>query len=200
MKHKEGEILKITDGKGGLYDAVIETIAKKSLRVGLECIKQIAEPFGNFVIGIPILKNNERMEIALEKCIELGFTKFAIFPTTRSTNRKINEARLGKIAISAMKQSLNLHIPQIEIYKSPAPLLQDQRLQCIVFDVRGETVIKNYQFNKNLNYFLFFGPEGGLTPEEVNKTISSNRINLIKTRLRTETAIIYVASVIKLFS
>lgn len=200
MKHKEGDILKLTDGKGGLYNAIIEAIAKKSLRIGLELIKQIEEPFENFVIGIPILKNNERMEIALEKCIELGFTRFAIFPTTRSTNRKINQTRLEKIAVSAMKQSLNLHIPQIELYQSPAPLLQDQHLQCIVFDVRGETVIKDYKFNKNLNYFLFFGPEGGLTPEEVNKTLSSNRINLIKTRLRTETAIIYTASVIKLSS
>jgi 16S rRNA (uracil1498-N3)-methyltransferase len=200
MKHKVGETLKVTDGKGGLYNASINSISKNSVHARLELIKKTDEPFGNFVVGIPILKNNERMEIALEKCIELGFTRFAIFPTTRSTNRKINQSRLEKISISAMKQSLNLHLPKIDIYQSPTPLLQDQRLQCIVFDVWGEIAIKDYKFNKNLSYFLFFGPEGGLTPEEVNKTIATNRINLIKTRLRTETAIIYVASVIKVFS
>lgn len=200
MKHKEGESIQITDGSGGLFNAQIESIAKRSLRAHLELIKQVEEPFGNYVIGIPILKNNERMEVALEKCIELGFTRFAIFPTTRSTNRKINVTRMEKIAVSAMKQSLNLHLPKIDIHKSAESLLKDQHLQTIAFDVRGETKIKDYQFNKNLNYFLFFGPEGGLTPEEVNRTIMHNRLRLINTRLRTETAIIYTASVIKLLS
>ncbi len=200
MKHREGESIQLTDGKGGLFNVTIESISKRSLRANLELLKQVDEPFGNFVVGIPILKNNERMEIALEKCVELGFTRFAIFPTVRSTNRKINIARMEKIAIGAMKQSLNLHLPKIEIHKSAESLIQNQHLQTIAFDVRGETTLKEYAFNKSLNYFLFFGPEGGLTPEEMHKTIMSNRIHLINTRLRTETAIIYTASVIKLLS
>ncbi len=200
MKHKVGESIQVTDGNGGLFNAQIESISKKSLRAQLELIKQVEEPFHNFIIGIPILKNNERMEVALEKCVELGFTRFAIFPTVRSTNRKINLARMEKIAVSAMKQSLNLHLPKIEIHKSPESILRDQHFQIIAFDVRGETKLKEFEFNKNLNYFLFFGPEGGLTPEEMNRTIMSNRIHLINTRLRTETAILYTASVIKLLS
>jgi len=200
MKHRVGDILKVTDGLGNLFNAGIEEISKKEITLTMELLKHAVEQFANITIGIPVLKNNDRMETALEKCVELGFTRFAIFPTVRSTSRKINMERLEKIAVSAMKQSLNLNLPKLTLYNNAEALIQDPHFQIVAFDVRGETTIKDYRFNKNLNYFLFFGPEGGLTPEEVGKAINSNRINLINTRLRTESAIIYTASVIKLLN
>jgi 16S rRNA (uracil1498-N3)-methyltransferase len=200
MKHRAGDSIKCTDGQGRLFDAVVEDVKREEMILRLELLRFTPKPFGNITIGIPILKNNDRMETALEKCIELGFTNFFIFPTVRSTNRKLNTERFEKIAISAMKQSLNLYKPEITVFGGIREICEKPDYEIITFDVRGTSNIREYCFKPEINYVLLFGPEGGLSPEEVQTAKEGNRINLINTRLRTETAIIYSASVIKLLS
>ena len=200
MKHRAGDTIHFTDGRGHLFSGEIVSIGKTGLTLKTTLERENSLLFENITICIPVLKNNERMEIALEKAVELGFTKFIIFYAKRSMTRKIQIDRFNKIAISAMKQSLNLYMPEITVTDNLYKSISDSNCRNIVFDVKGSVTLKDYVFDKTNLYSLVFGPEGGLKEDEMDFFPNNDRINLINTRLRAETAIVYVASVLRLLS
>ncbi|MBE2279361.1 MAG: RsmE family RNA methyltransferase, partial [Ignavibacteriaceae bacterium] len=99
---------------------------------------------------------------------------------------------------SAMKQSLNPFLSSISISKD-LKIFQNGENIPLIFDQFGDENIPDLVFEQNKKYILIFGPEGGLTSEEIF-LISSKKIKLTQNRLRSETAIISVASFIALSS
>jgi len=97
--------------------------------------------------------------------------------------------------LAAMKQSLRAFFPKIDsasfneiIHFDGAKILFDQNAQ--------------QEFDGNLNsnnqtYYLF-GPEGGFDQTELESVSQENRFSLTENRLRSETAIIKCASLLKI--
>ena len=199
MRHSIGEELYVTDGKGSIYKTSI--IEACSSTVTLRIIEQFKynNQFENITFCIPRLKSNDRFEFALEKCIELGITNFIIFNSQRAVAKGEKLDRWNKIAQSAMKQSLRSFLPKVQFKKSFKELYNFEGKKYI-FDQNAEINITDLftdliKITSEKSYFMF-GPEGGLSEEEISSINNSALLSLTPNRLRSETAIITAASVL----
>ncbi len=202
MRHKVGDEILITNGEGKIYQSVIKNITKNEVIAESKKVFTQENKLSNVTFCIPILKTSDRFEFALEKCVELGITNFLIFSAKKSYKRGVKLERWDKILLSAMKQSLQSYKPKIDVTNSLQKTLQ-QETNKIYFEQNSELSIENYlneKSNSNLlrdeKTFFVFGPEGGLTDEELNADENNIQLKLTSNRLRSETAIMHTASIL----
>lgn len=199
MRHKIGDKLFVTDGKGYIFTTAICNLEKKKVVVEIIQKENYKNILSNYVFCIPRLKNSERFEFALEKCVELGITNFLVFDSDRSIARGDKSERWKKILISAMKQSLRAWLPNVEYCKTLEELTLKSGKK-IFFDQKGDSSLIEYLSNvenksEEIHYFVF-GPEGGYSNEEYEIIRNEQKIRLTENRLRSETAIITTASLL----
>lgn len=195
MRHSQGEIIKIADGNGNIYSCELLRADKKSAILKIIKKDSKKEIYPNITVYIPILKSSDRLEFALEKCVELGITNFVIYSSEKSYKRGIKLERINKILLSAMKQSLNAVMPKIEILnelKSEISKLKN----CVLFDQQAELHFSQFLSSKSYNdeLNLFIGPEGGFSDNEMNLMGEYQKVYISTNRLRTETAVVAAAS------
>ncbi|MEE9431114.1 MAG: RsmE family RNA methyltransferase, partial [Melioribacteraceae bacterium] len=200
MRHKVDDIILITNGEGEIYQSVIKNISKNEVIAESKKVFTKENKLSNITFCIPILKTSDRFEFALEKSVELGITNFLIFSAKKSYKRGVKLERWNKILLSAMKQSLQSYKPKIDVANSLSQTLQ-QESNKIYFEQNSKLSISEYFGDKNNSKILFdektyfiFGPEGGLTDEELNSSDDNIKLRLTSNRLRSETAIIHTAS------
>jgi len=201
VRLKQGDCINITNGNGSLFLAeLIEVHHKKCLiAVNNETVYTNPKDFSLHMAVAPT-KNMDRMEWFVEKAVELGINEITPIICTRSERKEIKKERLVKVAISAMKQSLKFHLPQINEAVVFNEFVSKTKVQNS-FICFGEAPESNnlHQFNtaKQHNLFLI-GPEGDFTPKEIITASEKNYkpLNLGKSRLRTETAAIHIVSLV----
>lgn len=193
LRKNIGDILQLTDGKGGFYEAELTNFDKKSAT--LRILKQLPSPDQrNFKlhIGIAPTKNNSRLEWFLEKATELGIDEVSFIRCQRSERKNIRLERLEKIVLAAAKQSLKTIFPVLHPLRS---------LREVITEVQADFKGIAHCNQKNLpllkekvaavsHFFLLIGPEGDFSVQEVEwaKEQGFQEIGLGKSRLRTETA------------
>jgi len=195
MRHNLDDEIYVTNGAGKIFTCQITQINKKSLEANIKNEFKYEERFPKITFCIPVLRNNDRLEFALEKCTELGVTNFIVYKAKRSVARGFNQKRIEKILTSAMKQSLLSWSSKINFANSIeefASLPGDK----IVFEQNSNLYFDNKILKHDKNYFLIFGPEGGLTDEEFSSLGASDKYKLADNRLRSETAIMKAASLL----
>jgi len=194
MRNNVGDTLFIANGAGLIFETEILSIEKD--KVSARIIKTIKteNKFENIIFCIPKLKNPDRFKFAIEKCVELGVTNFIIFESTRTIAKGTNIKRWEKIALAAMKQSLRAYLPKIKFEKNLSSIAESNG-EKIIFEQNAK---RKFQFDfvmDKKNYFIF-GPEGGLTENEINLFDTELIYSLSDYRLRSETAIVKAASII----
>lgn len=200
MRHKIGDELFITDGKGIIYKVVIDTINKDELIADVVKEYSYQNQFENVYFCIPPLKSNERMEFAIEKCVELGITNFIFFKSSYSINKHSKLFRWEKIALSAMKQSLRAWKPMLQNKFDFQDILNLDG-EKFVFEQNSNNIFNKEFIEKNIfinkkNKYLIFGPEGGFSDGEMQLLLNAKKIKLTGNRLRSETAIISAAIIL----
>jgi 16S rRNA (uracil1498-N3)-methyltransferase len=138
------------------------------------------------------------MEWFLEKSTELGISEITPLICGNSERRTIKLDRFDKILVSAMKQSLQFHKPIL----NPITTIEDfisshsNELQLIAHCEETEKKHLSQLLHPELNTTLLIGPEGDFTLEEIENALKKNYlpVHLGVTRLRTETAGVYAAS------
>jgi 16S rRNA (uracil1498-N3)-methyltransferase len=133
----------------------------------------------------------ERMEWMVEKCGEFGIHGIHFFASKNSERKEMKLQRLEKTAISALKQSKNLYLPEItglHTFKETATKEGGEKLFAFISNppvaVLSKTALKGKE------YHVLVGPEGDFTSEE-SATLKNNQwkpFSLGKSILRTETA------------
>jgi len=197
MRHKPDDILFITDGMGCIYECAISAIEKRSVRFFIRKKIVYENKFKDCTICIPRLKIQDRLEFAIEKSVELGFTKIIIFESERSNGKKDKSDRWEKIALSAMKQSLRSFLPEISFTKNI--FLEKYDGETLLFDQNGTLRLQDYlqvPENKFNNMRFIVGPEGGFSEKELLLAHKYQKLKLTGNRLRSETAVITAASII----
>ena len=114
MRHREGDVVRVTDGRGHLAEAVIaEAHPKKCL---LEVCQQITDNLlthNGLHLAIAPTKNADRMEWLLEKAIEIGICSLTFLQCDHSERTHLNLERLQRLAVAALKQSQTTWLPEL---------------------------------------------------------------------------------------
>jgi 16S rRNA (uracil1498-N3)-methyltransferase len=194
MRHSAKDKLYVTDGKGKIYSGLINEINKSYIELEVENVLSYENRFKNICFCIPKLKSNDRLEFALEKCTELSITNFIIFDSERTIAKAIKIDRWNKILLSAMKQSLHSFLPELEIHDFNN-IINLPGIK-IGFEQSSLNKIENFKLNPDKKYYLIFGPEGGLSENELVFFEGENIYKISDNRLRTETAVVSAAALI----
>lgn len=205
LRHKEGDIINITDGKGISAHATITSLSKKNASLRLEDIKHHDAPIKEITIGIAPPKNRGRWEWFVEKSVELGVTRIIPLKTKNSERIKVNIDRSKKIMKSAALQSLRYHHPEIAPLQTLNHFLEQSKADANI----GSQFIAHYENNnrhlKDVEIdthrrTILIGPEGDFTQEELQivQDHSFQMVNISDNRLRTETAGIHAISILSL--
>lgn len=198
MRHKVDDIIYITDGKGNIAKSKIVSITKTEL-TAIEFEKYTYQNvLSNLTLCIPHIKKQDRLEFALEKSVELGYTKFIIYDSERAIAKGDKTNRWEKILLSAMKQSLRSWLPKVEYKKSLNEIISLKGRK-ILFDQKANEKFSDLSKNElSFCNYLIFGPEGGFSEKEKKLVNDIEKYQLTYNRLRSETAIVVAASLISI--
>lgn len=191
LRLKPGEVIELTDGKGTLYEAQIRSIDFKGCK--FEITKRIPQPRRPYHIHIAIAptKNMDRTEWFVEKAVELGVDQITFLLCRNSGRKTINTDRLQKLVISAIKQSRQAWMPELNPMMPLKDILSSKAALKFIahVDPNQPNHLKNLARPKG-DYLVMIGPEGDFTPEEIRSATEAGfeKVSLGTSRLRTETA------------
>ena len=200
LRKEENDILKITNGKGFLFDAKIRLASDKKCTAEIINFEEKQKPWNYYLhIAIAPTKNNDRIEWFLEKATEIGIDEITPIICSNSERRVIKLERFEKILQAAMKQSLKFTLPKLN---KPIKLNEfinqdiDGKIciaHCESFDKnskQGEKRFLKSIVDSSEKTTILIGPEGDFSSEEIKKCLKKNMIpiSLGESRLRTETA------------
>lgn len=193
LRLSAGDSIAVTDGHGNRYSAVIHSADAR--RCSFRIIDVQTTPPRPFSIRICVAptKNLDRIEWFVEKAVEVGIERISFFFSQHSERRVLKLERLEKIAISAMKQSLQAYLPKLD--------------DALPFGELLKTISENERFIAHLppneppvnltkrataagQYAVLIGPEGDFSGNEIQQAVTAGfqLVTLGSNRLRTETA------------
>ncbi|UQS85459.1 16S rRNA (uracil(1498)-N(3))-methyltransferase [Apilactobacillus apisilvae] len=207
LRSKNGDKFEIVDQNHNLFVAEITNSDDKLAKTLKQRHNEVELPVDvTIVCGLP---KKEKSEMIVQKATELGVNHIIFVSTDWSiaqwknnkVDRKLN--RLNKITRSAAEQSHRNRIPYVSYINSISELLNnnfDHKL--IAYEEsakKGEhsDLIKSFKnTNEKDSVVCLFGPEGGISPAEVNKLVDNGYVTcgLGPRILRTETAPLYFLS------
>ena len=191
---KRGTPVRLTDGKGNLFEAVIEDPDPKG------CTLAITGVITGFEIrdyrlhmAISPLKNYERFEWFIEKSVEIGVDEITPLMCSNTEKPGIKKERINNLIISAMKQSLK---STVTIFNEPC-LFNDFILnnrsgtRMIAHCKREQAKSKIGEvYSRGNDAVILIGPEGDFSYEEIQAAMQQGfqPVHLGQSRLRSETA------------
>ena len=200
LRKQVGDLIHITNGKGLLFEAEILSLNKKGCDLTAKKLVETKDFYSNLTVAIAPTKNIARLEWFIEKSVEIGIEKICIFISQNSERREAKADRLQLKALSAMKQSLKFVLPEVtEALKFKAQIdLSENKFETKLIAYCGknaENIMPLIDFNKKT--IIFIGPEGGFAENEIEyaKQKGFKAVSLGGSRLRTETAGIFVTSI-----
>jgi 16S rRNA (uracil1498-N3)-methyltransferase len=217
LKLKPGEMIELCDELGSYTTAEIVEISGKNVKVKIKEIIKNKENGNKVNLFCAILKK-ENFELVVQKTTECGISKIIPIITSRTVKTGLNLERLQKIAKEASEQSGRTNVPEISEpmkFEEALKFTKENDLN-IFFDISGEKLwsrelsseipwearrrrtekISSKKFScileGNSLRNIWIGPEGGWTPEEIEKAKSLNFkiASLGPLTLRGETAAI----------
>ncbi|MEO7731940.1 MAG: RsmE family RNA methyltransferase, partial [Kofleriaceae bacterium] len=197
---RPGDAVELVDGAGRRAAATISRIADAETTLEAGPPEQIAArpPFVRALV--PLIKG-DRMDVCLEKLVEVGVDAIVVWPAARSVIRlddSRRDARLAKyqaLAQAAARQSGRAQVPSVEIVASLAaalPGLPDGLR--LVFDPTSDVGL---EVGAATDVTLASGPEGGLAPEELDRLAGFTPLGLGPRVLRAETAPMVAVALIR---
>lgn len=152
---------------------------------------------------IQAIAKGGRDEAALQSCTELGISTATAVQAERSVSRWDNKIdknieRWRQIAVSAIKQSQQLSLPEIH-YAASVSQVQAKGVS-LVLDPRATTGIANVQSANE--YSIAVGPEGGFSETEISTLVANGflAVRLGDSVLRTSNAGVVALACLQLSS
>ena len=194
----------LIDGKGTFYEAKIINSHPKKCEVEILRREQESNNKPNLHLAIAPTKNNDRLEWLIEKATEIGISEITPIICDNSERKVLKTERLEKRAIAAMKQSLKATLPIInQPIKLNELLTQDNDCEKFIAHCYQENQAHFKQlYKKNNDCLVLIGPEGDFSKTEIELALTNNftPISLGTSRLRTETAGLYICNAFNLLN
>ncbi len=208
-----GDRLTIVDGAGREYVARIAQTADTSISAVIEEERRSgpAEPRVPLALvqGLP---KSDKMDLIVQKCTEIGVSRFLPVLTERSVARSNGDSanrkvlRWQRIAAEAAKQSGRGAVPPVEEIRGLDSVLSELALEDALLVMPWELeqerslrrVLADVDLEKAAGIALIIGPEGGFSHYEVElaRRYGAVTATLGQRILRAETAGMATAAVI----
>lgn len=192
LRKSNGDIISVTDGKGNLYKVKIDGFTAEGVK-GKILERESYTADGDCEISIAqAVPKGSRMDFFVEKATELGVHEIIPIHTKRSLFPNDKRERWQRVAISAIKQSERLFLPEIEPLSSYEDVLKRANgydITIIAWERARDRRLKGL-LNGKQKILAFVGPEGGFTADEIEEAQASGAIpiTLGDKILRSETA------------
>lgn len=209
LRHTSGDKLLLGDLSGNEYSAYIDKIGKENLTLKIEGLSLKSRKKNSFItLYFPVLKS-DKSEFILQKCTEIGVDCF-IPLITENTIVKLDDKvdkklkRWEVIIKEAAMQSGREIIPEL---LSPVKISEIDNIAeneiGVICDIGGENIGGSVLFKKQFTSIKSaVGPEGDFTSKEIQTLLDKGftPINLSDNILRSETACIYISTILSLRS
>ncbi|MFD2569322.1 16S rRNA (uracil(1498)-N(3))-methyltransferase [Spirosoma soli] len=188
-----GDAIAVTDGHGNRHSAVITKADARQCTFRITETETTPERPFSIRIGVAPTKNLDRIEWFVEKAVEVGIERISFFYGQHSERRVLKLERLEKIAIAAMKQSLQSFLPQLDEAVSFSEMLKTvDEEQRFIAHLPPES-LPDYLARAATaggKYAVLVGPEGDFSDKEIEEAVRGGFqiVTLGSNRLRTETA------------
>lgn len=202
LRHKVGDIIKVTDGKGGLYEVVITLANQDSCEFQVKSKTVVQTDSYSIHIAIAPTKNQERIEWFAEKATELGVNKITLLQTRHTEKQKVKLDRIQKKVLSAVKQSGQCFLPEVSQSENFKDFVSSDTSsqKFIAFVDNNNPIHLNKVATPGKSYTVLIGPEGDFSKEELELALTNGfkKVSLGKNILRTETAGIVACHILQL--
>jgi 16S rRNA (uracil1498-N3)-methyltransferase len=198
-----GDEIEILDGEGKRARAVITTMRENETALSVGAVQEISDAPPRVRVLIPWIKG-DRMDVCLEKLVEVGADEIIVWPAARAVVKLDGERRVARIAHhqaalqAAARQCGRAAVPTIAaadslgaaiaaVPNSGARFVLDPLADRAAFAATGDDVT------------FVSGPEGGLAPAELDALAAAGFIGvgLGPRVLRAETAPVIAVALIR---
>lgn len=205
LRMQNGEQLQLTDGKGNLFLAEITDNNRKRCTVTIKQTTENGQPPTKVSIAISLLKNASRFEWFLEKATEIGVHEIIPLLCERTEKSAFKYERMNSILISAMLQSQQTFLPILHHPIKFNPFVSKPSGNTVKFIAHCEDESNKVQLHQQItqsssSQLILIGPEGDFTKQEIELALQHDfaAVSLGNTRLRTETAGMVAATLLRL--
>jgi 16S rRNA (uracil1498-N3)-methyltransferase len=176
LRMKKGDEVHLADGKGThAIASIVDDNPKRCVLAVTE--QQFIKQHRDYYLHVLIAptKNFDRIEWFIEKATEAGIDEITFIESSNSERAKINLERCQKIAISAMKQSKQWHLPKINtiIKLSALEQINLQGLKLVAWcESNKEQRLKDILIQQPAQKIaILIGPEGDFTKAYRNSSV-----------------------------
>ena len=204
--------VRLFDGSGSEWEVEIDHVGKNEVATTLvSAVQPAAEPASKITMMLGLAKP-ERVELAIQKCTEIGAVRFIPVISERvqggntsvPSNKRLE--RWQRIAIEAAEQSGRATVPIIEaptqLMDAVRAIINEQPLLCMWEELNDESkplrqVLQSIDTDSQ-QLTALIGPPGGFSANEATsiREVGAQLVTLGSRVLRSETAAITVISAI----
>lgn len=200
LRMKKGDRVVVTSSNLCEYETEIEGFTNDSVRLLIKRVTQNATEPPVKATLFQALTKGDKMDTIIQKAVELGV--YEIYPVEcdrcvvkiddKKGDKKIE--RWNRISLEAAKQCGRGTVPKVHPiidFDTCTSLMKKSDLYFICYETSENNNPKNLFRNNTFSSVSFFiGPEGGISPLEIEKSHNAGieDITLGKLILRTETA------------
>lgn len=197
LRVKPGQRVVLFNGRGGEFEATIETADRKSCGAAVGAFRDVARESRLSITLAQAVSKGERMDFVVQKATELGVAEIAPILTARGNVRLSGErwekrqAHWQAIAIAAAEQSGRVTVPAVRAPAAFGDWLHSRvnGLRLVLAPGAGQG-ISRLDPPRDGAATLLIGPEGGFDDAELHAAQAAGfiLIRLGPRMLRTETA------------
>lgn len=204
LRKQVGDTLLICDGEGREYECSVDSYGDGEVMLRIDSVKEGKTELSVHMTLFQGLPKKDKMELIIEKAVELGACEVVPVTCIRSVAKMGDEkredkkiARWNAIAEAAAKQSGRGVIPVVkDLMKFPEAMrFAKEHCDMILFpyeNAEGMNTLRKCvsKMKSGARIGVFIGPEGGFDPDEVAlaKNAGAEIVSLGRRILRTETA------------
>ncbi len=167
LRMNAGDIFMLSDGNGAWSEVKVHAVKKKSLEV--EVISSgFQEPLATTITVVQALPKGDRAKEAIELLTEAGVDRIIPWQASRSIGKASD--KFAVTAREASKQSRRFRIPEVTSTATTEQICDAIKVSdlAIVFHESAEIKLSDVVTSHNVsNLLVIIGPEGGITPAEV---------------------------------
>lgn len=192
---RAGDLLRLRDEEGTLYDARVISVGSESIEAEITAVHGGSAPPVEIILCMSLLKGGT-FDVALEKAVEVGVSRIIPVMTERTVARPADGAgrmrRWSRKALEAAKQSLRERVPTVEPIRSFGEVIEGfhDGPRIIAHPGAAGSMKEFLRAERAGRAVLLVGPEGGFTPGEVAAAEEAGwrSLNFGFSHMRAETA------------